>query len=62
VANGGTDASSTDDSGMATLGGEPLVESLERDAARLESQLRGSGVLELLRQTADAYKQKTIQL
>lgn len=43
-------------------GAEPLVASLERDAERLEQQLRGTGILELIRQTAEEQAAKTIVL
>ena len=43
-------------------GAEPLVASLERDAERLGRQLSGTGILELIRQTAEEQRAKTIVL
>jgi Rps23 Pro-64 3,4-dihydroxylase Tpa1-like proline 4-hydroxylase len=43
-------------------GAEPLVESLESDAARLETELAGTGILELLRRTAQEQQDKTIDV
>lgn len=61
--NGGvTAASAGTDSGegVQQRGAEPLVESLEADAARLEAELAGTGILELLRHTAEEHKGKII--